>query len=187
MPSQVLLEIGTPIILANSDHAPSVTGNNLGTRTDQISLSGLADGAYRQSDKIDFGGGTSNWAPEWTVDACFEPSGAPTAGTTVEYYVGFSQSVTAGQDNPGKLVGADSAYVGYGSASTDADEAVKQLTYIGSLVLTADAYPQTGPIGTIGVPYRYGTLVVNNNAGVSHAADGVEASIRFTPVIPEGQ
>ena len=189
MASELLMKTGTAIVLGDTtDHAPGATAqNNLGADTDQIDLTSLADDAYRESDKFDFGGGSALWASEWQVTAAIEPSAAPTAGTTVDFYVGFSRSATAAQDNPANLVGADGAYVGYGAAAADATEAVKQLQFIGSLVAAADDDIFVQNVGIIRVPLRYGMLVVMNQLGAALEADAIECSIRFTPIIPEGQ
>jgi hypothetical protein len=187
MPTELLAKTGTIIVLADvTDHAPAAQ-QNLGTRTDQIDLTSLADGSYRQSDKFDFGGGSAVWAPEWDVTAAIEPGGAPTLPADVKFFIGFSQSATAGTDNPANLVGADGAYVGYGAAATDATEAIEQLIFIGSLPATADDDIFVGHIGRIAVPLRYGMLVVKNDLGAALEADAVECSIRLTPLILESQ
>jgi hypothetical protein len=183
--AQETLTTGTAIIVADAtDHAPGATAqNNLGTRTDQIDLTGLASGAFRQSDKLDFGGGSAAWAPWWDVTAAIEPGSAPTLPADVRFWIGFSRSATAGQDNPGNLVGADGTYVGYGATAADAAEAIEQLVFIGSLPASADDDIFVAHIGRLFVPLRYGTLVIQDNLGAALEADAVEHSIRFTPII----
>lgn len=184
MPNEVLIKSGTAIILADAtDHSPA-TQQNLGTRTAQIDLTSLAAGSYRQSDKIDFGATRAN---RWNCTIAWEPTSAPTAGGTVDVYVAPSASATAGQDNPGNVVGTDGAYTAYGVAATDADECISQLVYIGSLVVSNDADVHVGNIGTYVPELRYGTIVVKNNTSVAHGGDAVESSIRLAPVIDEVQ
>ena len=187
--NQVLVELGTPIILADTtDHAPGATAqNNLGARTDQIDLTSLADAGWRESTKFDFGGGTALWALEWAVAAAIEPGAAPTKELTVDFYIGYSQSATAAQGNPANLVGADGIYLGYGAAAADALEASKQLEFIGSLVASADDDIFVASVGVIRPAARYGMLVVNNRFGAALEADAIECSIRLTPIIQDIQ
>lgn len=189
MPSEILNKNGTIIVLADTtDHAPGATAqNNLGARTDQIDLTSLADGAYRQSAKVDLGGGSAAWAPLWEITAAIEPGGAPTLPADVKIFIGFSNSATAGQDNPANLSGADGAYVGYGAAASDADEAIEQLKFVGSLPASADDDIFVGNLGIIEAPSRYAMIVVKNSLGAALEADAVECSIRLTPIIPEVQ
>lgn len=170
---------GTAIILADTtDHSPA-TKNNLGTRTDQIDLTSLASGSYRQSAKVDFG---ATRGVVWVADGAIEPVSAPTAGGEIELYIGWSASATAGQDNPGNLSGSDGAYVGYGAAATDATECINQLDRIGSFPMSADAAIQVGRFGVFLPKKRYGIIVVRNRLSVNLAGDAVEMSIRLAPL-----
>jgi hypothetical protein len=54
---------------------------------------------------------------------------AATQGKEIEYYVGESDSATAGTNNPGNLTGADAAL-------SNPDELKLQLVFLGSLVLS---------------------------------------------------
>lgn len=184
MPTTILQQTGTAIILADTtDHAPAA-GNNLGTRTDQIDLTSLAAGALRQSAKIDFG---LDHAAQWGMRAAVEFSVAPAAGETVNFYMAYSHSATAGTGNDGNCSGSDAAYNGYGAAAADGIEAVKLLQRVGSLVLTADADIQIGYVGTFMPQERYGMLVVFNNSGQAFIADAVEMSVRLAPIEDELQ
>jgi hypothetical protein len=186
MPNEILTKLGTPIIFGHAaDHNPA-TANNLGADTHEIDLTSLGAGSYRQSAKADFGGGTALWAEWWAVTAAIEPVSAPTAGTSIDFWMGFSEA-TSTTGNPAGLTGSDAVYNGYDAAAADATEAVKQLTYVGSLVLAADPDVQVAHLGLVRVTARYGMLVVYNGGNVALAADGDEQSIRFTPLIPEVQ
>lgn len=184
MPNQILIENGTDIILADTtDHSPAA-GNNLGTRTDQIDLTSLASGAYRQGDQVDFG---ATRASRWKVTGAFEFSVAPSAGGHITAYVGYSHSATAATGNPGNLSGSDGSYVGYGASASDADECVTQLDYIGTFAVSNDADVQIGHLGWLTPEQRYGTIVIKNGTDQSFISDAVEMSIRLSPVIDEVQ
>ena len=184
MPNKVLLENGTAIILADTtDHSPAA-GNNLGTRTDQIDLTSVSAGSYRQSTKFDM---TATRGREMEMTAAIEFGTAPTAGGTVDFYVGFSHSTTAGTGNPANLSGADGAYVGYGAAASDATEAINQLVYVGSLVVSNDADIHIGHVGSFVPIQQYGMVVVRNNTDQSLQSDAVEMSIRISPLEDEVQ
>lgn len=179
MANDVLILNATAIILADvTDHGPAV-GNNLGTRTDQIDLTSLASGSYRQSTKFDMG---SPRAKLWEMTAAIEFGTAPTAGKLIEFYLGFSHSTTAGTGNPANLSGSDGAYVGYGAAASDADECINQLDYVGSLVLSNDADIHIGHIGYFVPRQQYGILVVKNASDQALQTDAVEMSVRLSPV-----
>lgn len=178
--TDVLIGNGTPIILADTtDHAPTAGSTLGGTRTDQIDLTSLAAGAYRQSAKVDFG---LTRAREWICRAAFEPASAPAAGGAVEVFVGFSDSATAADSNPGNLSGSDGAYNGYGAASTDADECIGQLVRIGQVVASADADIMVGEVGIFVPALRYGSIVVRNGLSVAFLGDAVEMSIHLIPI-----
>ena len=184
MPTLILQQNGSAIILANSgDHGPAAA-NNLGTRTDQINLTSLAAGSYRQSAKIDFG---LDRAAQWSARAVYEWSTAPTAGNVVNLFISFSNSATAATANDGGASGADAAYNGYGAAATDADEAVQHLLLVGPVPVTNDATAQVGNHGIFTTPERYGNIIVHNDTDQAFIANGVEMSIRLVQIEDEIQ
>jgi len=184
MANESLIKTGTSIILADTtDHAPAA-GNNLGTRTDQIDLTSTIAGGYKQSTKFNLG---ATRAAMWAVTGAFEYSVAPTAGGTVKVWIGFSHSATAGTGNPGNLAGADGDYYGYGVAAGDADEAINQLIFIGSIPVSNDADIHIGHLGVFIPEQQYGMIVVQNDASQAFIADAVEMSVRLTPVTDEIQ
>lgn len=180
LPDNILVQNGTAIVFADTtDHAPGATAaNNLGARTAQIDLTGVADGAARQSDKVDLG---ATRAEVYAVDAAFEIAATPTAGDVIELWWAPSNSSTAGQDNPGAVTGADAAYAGY---SSNMAAAIKQLQFIGDFVCTAQATGtiQVGRVGKFRPAGRYGTLVVRNESGAALHSDAVEMSVRLVPI-----
>jgi hypothetical protein len=179
LPDSLVHQVGTVIVLADTtDHSPA-TNNNLGTRTDQIDLTSVADSAARQSDKLDFG---ASRAPMYSMYAAFEFAATPVAGETVEIYLAPSMSTTAAVGNPGGVTGSYAAYTGT-SAST-LEESVLQLMYIGNFVCTDDltGTVQISQIGQFVPPERFGSIVVKNESGAAFHSDMVETSILITPV-----
>ena len=176
--SDLLISNGTAIVLADAtDYNPT---NSLGARTDQLDLTSLANGAYRQSAKVDFG---ATRAELWEATGMIEPGVAPTAQGPIELWIGWSASATPGTGNPGNLSGIDAAYVGYGAAATDADECINQLDYIGHIPMSADLVVQTGHFGYFTPKQRYGIVVVRNGCGQALEGDAVEMAIRLSPII----
>jgi hypothetical protein len=184
MPSEILQKTGTVIVLANSgDHSPAAA-NNLGTRTDQIDLTSLAATAARQSDKFDFG---ATRARKYSMTAALEWATAPVAGEVVDFYLAFSPSATAANANPGGVSGSDAAYAGY---SSNLDDSLKQLTFIGSFTLTVQATGtvQIATIGVFSTLNRYATLIVDNGSSADNLHnDGVEMSVLIEPIVDESQ
>ena len=148
----------------------------------QLSLASVADGAARESDKVDLG---EHRAREYHVRAAFELAATPTAGDIIELYWAPSQHATAANGNPGGATGSDANYTGYGTLS----EAVKQLQFIGAFVCTSDATTtvQAAEIGRFSPPERYGSLIVKNESGAAFHSDDVECHVVFDPIVPEIQ
>jgi hypothetical protein len=149
----------------------------------QITLAALADGAARQSAKVDLG---EHRAAEYHVRAAFEIAATPTAGDVIELYWAPSQHATAANGNPGGASGADAAYAGYASNMA---ASVLQLQFIGVFVCTANATAtvQVGEVGVFSPPERYGSLIVRNESNAALHADDVEIHVVFDPIIPEIQ
>lgn len=178
LPDNILVQTGTAIVFADStDHSPA-TANNLGTRTAQIDLTGLADESARQSDKVDLG---ATRAEVYDVTAALENAATPTAGDVSEFWWAPSPSGTAGTANPGAVSGADAAYTGY---SSNLDASIKQLQFIGDFVHTAQATGtvQIARVGSFRPKHRYGSLVVRNRSGSAYHSDAVEMSVLLSPL-----
>lgn len=179
MANQILVENGTPVVFADStDYSSTNSGY---TRTAQLDLTSIANGAARQSDKVDLG---ATRAARYAVRVGIEMDVAPTAGTTVEFYWSASASGTAGTGNSGGASGADGAY-----KAGEEDEWKKQLMLLGVLVLTADAAPtvQIQTVGLFAPPERYGQVVVVNEGGQAFEGDAVEMFVALVPLIDEIQ
>lgn len=145
-----------------------------------ITTASLANNAARQSVKLDLG---STRAEVYAVRGSIEMAATPTAGNVVDLYWAPSTSATAGTDNPANVSGTDAAYTGY---SANLDASVKQLLFVGSFILTAQATStvQRAHIGYLAPPTRYGSLVVYNKGGSAfHSSD---SNIEFVLVPVEG-
>lgn len=187
LPDSAKLVVGTPIVLADlTDHGPA-TNNNLGTRTDQIDCTDLADQAARQSDKINFG---TNMDLEYILSAAIEWEASPevAAGDTVDFYMGWSNSSTPGVANSAGVSGTDLVYEGYPEGSLV--DSLKQLDFLGSMVqdgvITTDQTQIDMDIATFTPRQQFGTLIIFNNAATNSAAfhsDMDETSFVFTPLV----
>lgn len=174
---------GTTLVFSNSgEYVPTVVaGAPTGTDAD-IDLGALATGGVaRQSVKMDLGSANLDMLYEMT--AYIEWHTAPTAGGTVDFYVGWSDSTTPANNNPGGLDGTDSIYQGYGADTASGTEGLKQLEFVGSLVATADLTVQVAPIGMIAPKAQYVALVVVNNTDQNIAnTDAIETAVGLTPL-----
>lgn len=179
MANEILVKSGTPVVFANSgDYSSTNSGY---TRTAQINLTSIANGAARQSDKVDLG---ATRAFRYSVRVGMEIDVAPAAGTLVEFYWSASFSGTAGTGNEGGASGADGAW-----KAGEEDEWKKQLIHLGNLCLTNDAAPtvQVQTIGSFSPPTRYGQVIVLNKSGQAFEGDAVEMYVALNPLPDEVQ
>ena len=180
---------GTPKQICFADHATDFnpaagTSLEFGAPTDcQIILAALADGAARQSVKVDLG---TERAQAYKVRAAFEMAATPTTGDVIELYWAPSSSSTAAYGNPANVTGADAAYAGY---SANLGASVLQLDMIGVFVCTVEttATVQVAEIGIFQPTERYGSLVVKNESAAAFHSDDVECHVVFDPIVPEIQ
>lgn len=174
LPDYAVIEGGTPIVWADTTDYSNVASGY--TRTHQLDLTSLANGAARQGAKADLG---ATRPAGYAVRVGIEMDVAPTAGNTVEFYWSASASSTAATGNDGGASGADGAY-----KAGEEDEWKKQLTYIGCIILTNDAAP-TVQMQTINgffiPPERYGQVVVVNESGQALEGDAVEMFVALIP------
>lgn len=186
---------GTPQQICFGNHAGDFSptaANDLRITTDgsnetdaELVLLDLADGAAAQSAKVDLG---ANRAAAYVCRACIEMQvAAATAGGVVEFYWAPSHITTAGTGNPGGASGAAAAYSGY---SADLADAVKQLVFIGAMVMTDDTVDsaQIGIVGVLRPLGRYGSLIVKNECGQTICdTDDIEAHVVLDPIVDELQ
>lgn len=144
-----------------------------------LTLSALANGAGRQSAKVDLG---ANRARSYALLACVDFTGeTPTAGNTVDYYWMPSTSGTQGTGNVGGNSGADGAAPDGALGSITLAEIIKQSIRIGKLTVHDGAVVQNGFVGILFPTTRYGQLLVVNNSGDAFEADDVEAHQVLVP------
>jgi hypothetical protein len=187
LPDSILLVEGPQFAFADhaGDFSPT-TANDLRTTsptTVQLSLASVANSTARQSEKCDLG---ANRPLGFQVSAAFELAATPVAGQTIELWWNPSANSTAANGNVGACSGSDAAYSGY---SSNLDASIKQLTYIGAFVCTAQA-TGTVQVATVGLLYprmRYGSLVVYNRSGAAIHSDDVECHVVFEPIKPQIQ
>ena len=191
MANEVLLKAGTPIVVADATDWPSGGAHGFGDDDYQLDLTSVADGAARQSAKIDLGVTTATWARQWGIVVGIEFNVAPASDGSdhVDFYWSASNSSTAATGNAGGASGSDSAY----QASSEA-EWVRQLEFLGSLTCTADAQPTvqiqrlwTPPSGLWTPPTRYGSLIVYNQGGQALYSSAADMFVALIPLIDEIQ
>jgi len=148
----------------------------------QLDLTDLADGAARESDKVDLG---AERATEYNVRCAFEMAATPTVGDLIELYWAPSHHATAATGNPAGATGSDAAYTGYGTLA----DAVPQLQFIGVFVCddATTTTVQVGEVGTFSPTERYGILIVKNESGAAFHSDAVEHHVVFDPIVSEIQ
>lgn len=180
MASEILNKTGTPVVWADTTDYSS-TNSGL-TRTHQIDLTGITNGAARQGAKADLG---STRPRLYLVRVGFEFQTAPTAGNNVHVFWSSSYSGTAATGNTGGASGSDGAY-----KAGEETEWRKQLTLLGVLIVTNDGNttPQYQDIGIFQAPDRYGMPIVHNVSGQSfNTSDANEMFVALIPIIDEIQ
>lgn len=193
MANEILIHTETaPVVWADTTDYDS-TNSGL-TRTHQLDLTSLADGAARQAAKADLG---ARRAQGYAVKAAVSFAVAPTAGNAVEYYWSSSPSATAGIGNAGGYAsngtpyvsGVDGAWTPAGGAEADIDEYKQHLTFVGVLGAGADANnTQVSVINSYFTPpERYGQFVIKNDSGQAFAANASGVYVALIPVTDELQ
>ncbi len=186
LPDSLKRVVGTALVFSSTEYSPTdggqPTGQDANLSFNTTGGTGVgASGVCWQSAKLDIG--SANMDAEMQVDAYFEWHSAPTAGETANVYLAWSTTSTAGNGNPGNVSGANGVYQGYGADTASGTEALKQLEFVGSLVLTADADVHVAKIGTVVPKSRYVSVVVENQSAVALAAtDAIESAVVLTPI-----
>lgn len=179
------VSVGTQIrFFVTGSFSPADAGTNwtIGTPTDVVlTLSGVADGAGRQSTQVDLGATRSS---VYEVLGCVDFTGeTPTANKTVDYYWLPSTSGTTANGNVAGNSGVDAdAPGGAVPGALTIEEFAAMGQYIGSLILSNDASVQNGHVGAFMPSSRYGQLLVVNNSGDAFEADDVEMHQVFNPI-----
>jgi len=138
----------------------------------KITLASLANTKGRMGEKADLG---VNFARRYLVTLKIESgAAAPTAGLAVDLYWAPSH------DNstfPGGVTGSDAAY-----KDGKETEWAKQLSFIGSLIVTNDASTVQVQHFVFSPHARYGAPVVINNSGQTLETNDDEHRIILTPL-----
>ena len=168
LPDSLKLVTGTAIIWA--DTTDYTDNNGLGARTHQIDLTGVADSAYRQGAKADFG---VNRAPFYRIRFEGNFAATPGDGKKVIFYIAWSEHATAGTGNDANASGTDADYTGY---STDADDAIEQADKVGEFTCVDSVVTTTEQLGNVPGHFRakarYGSIIVRNESGAAFHTDG---------------
>lgn len=187
MANEFLVKDGTAVAFGvTGSFSPADAGTQWAAAiTDVLTLSGVVDGAGRQSTKVDLG---ATRAKQYAVLGCVDFTGeTPTAGQTVDYYWAPSTSGTQGTGNVAGNSGADGAAPAGALGSITLAEFLEMCTDIGPLVIHDGGVVQNGVVGVFEPPTRYGQLVVVNNSGDAFEADDVEAHQVLVPITDELQ
>lgn len=193
MPAKILnTEMdGTPEQISFANHAGDYgpgTNNVIEFSTPtqvELVLLNLLDTTAIQSAQFDLG---ANFAERYGMVALLEMQiAAATNGEVVEFYISGSANSTAAVGNMGAATGTAGAYSGY---SSDLATSIKQLIFIGNLVMTDDAVDssQLGFVGDYYPIHRFGSLIIKNECGQTICdTDDIESAVVLNPVIPESQ
>lgn len=184
MANKILVGMNTPLVWALA----SDFGNSPFADTHAITLVSLAAAAARQGEVADIDNGlvANRFARRYTVTARIEFDAAPADGGKVDVYWAASLTSVASVANPGGTDGTDAAYSG--TAGSTLAESLRQLQFMGSLMVTNDAAPIVQQQAfLVELPTQYGMPVVVNNGSQKLEGDGVEMSIIFTPLEDEIQ
>jgi hypothetical protein len=184
--TDVLQSVGTQFVFA--DHDTDFVGGSAKTSLEQAGstdvqmiFEGVADAGGMESDKFDWG---ATRAAQYSVMGSIETQ-AGVSGQTIDVYLASSSDATAANGNPGQIDGVDTVAAPSGVGTLA--ELLTQCIFIGSLKCEDTATTvQTGFIGIVSPPERYGILVVvNNSGGALEASPGVESHISITEIMDE--
>lgn len=189
MPNEVLVKQGSQIrFCVSGSFSPADPGTDwtVGSPTNvALTLSGVANGAARQSLKVDLG---ATRAPRYALYGCVDFTGeAPSATGQIDYYWSPSTHATQANGNVAGNSGGDAAAPDGALGSITLAEFLRQCLFIGSLFTHDGGVVQNGFVGIFSPPERYGQLIVVNNGGDAFEADDVEAHQVMNPIIDEVQ
>lgn len=189
MASEILTKTKTQIrfcVAGSFSPADAATNWTIGTPTDAVlTLNNVANGAARQSDKVDLG---TPRPPRYALFGCVDYTGeTPSAIGQTDYYWAPSTSSTQANGNVAGNSGADGAAPDGALGSITLAEFLLQCIYIGSLYTHDGAVVQNGFVGVFQPPTQWGQLVVVNNGGDTYEQDDVEAHQVMNPIVDENQ
>ena len=159
------LVAGTTVKWATSGGNHVLTGTSLGN------AAGRAGDKCSTNDILDATKGLAAVLEVWVTT---KVQSAPTAGTTLDVYLAFSDSGTAGTDNPGNLSGADAALGNVDLAP--------QLVFVGSVVMSNSLGTGVQQQRFLVVPQdQFVIPVIINNSGQTVSATGNDTQVWITP------
>ena len=176
---------GTQILLfVTGSFSPvdPATDWTIGTPIDVVlTLSALADGGGRQSDKVDLG---ESRASSYELLGCVDFTGeaAHVSGEVIQYYWLPSTSDTQANGNVAGNSGADAAAPGGALGSITLAEFIQQAQFIGNFIIHDGGVVQNGFVGTLVPTSRFGQLLVVNESGDAFEADDVEMHQVLNPI-----
>jgi len=183
MATEILIKNSTPIVWAHTGEYNPAAGV-IYALTHDIDLGEVASAAAWQGVKADLGAAR---AAAYRVRVCPELDVAPASGATIEVYFSFSNSATAGLDNPGMCTGADGTYTG--TTGDSIADSVKQLVGPFVYVCTSDLAAISLPMdcGILYPTQRYVSPVIVNSSGQALEGDAIEMYVALIPIIDESQ
>lgn len=186
LPDEFVLQEGTQFrffVTGSFSPVDPATDWTIGTPTDTgvLTLAAVADGAGRQSTKVDLG---ANRAEAYACFGCVDFTGeTPTIGEVIEYYWLPSTHATQANGNVAGNSGADADAPGGALGTILLAEFKKQAIFIGNLIIHDGAVVQNGFVGILFPPSRYGQLLVINESGDVFEADDVEMHQVLNPIV----
>ena len=160
-----------PLVAGTAKKWTSSGGDHVLTGTSLASGSGRAGDKSATGDILDATKGLAALLEVWVTT---KVQAAPTAGNTVDLYLSFSDSATAGTDNPGNLSGADAAL---GNV-----DLLPQMVFVGSVVMSNSAGTGAQQQRFLVQPQdQYVIPVLVNNSGQALSATGTDTAVWITP------
>jgi hypothetical protein len=139
-----------------------------------LTLASLASAAGRQSAQHDLGSGARAFTYNWRAFVKFAT--APVVGETVNIYLKTSDGTNADNDD------------GTGDLAVSAEDKLKNLTWIGSIVV--DEASTTAPMvasGTIAIYHRYVQVVFWNATADGLSSTAADNGFDLEPIPMQGQ
>ncbi len=138
--------------------------------TEPLTLTSLASDAGRQSDQYDRGTGDLDMLYEWRAYCKFATT--PVVGETVDIYLKTSDGTHIDNDD------------GVTDAALSAEDKLKNLTYVGSIVVDeASTTPEFSASGVCSIYARYFQVVVENSTADALCSTASDHGVIFTPII----
>ena len=160
-----------PLVAGTTKKWTSSGGDHVLTGTSLANAAGRAGDKCSNNDILD---ATKGLAAQLEIWATTKPQSAPTAGTTLDVYLAFSDSGTAGTDNPGNLSGADAAL---GNV-----DLCPQFVFVGSIVMSNSLGTGVQQQRFTVVPQdQYVIPIIVNNSGQTLSATGTDTAVWITP------